>query len=118
MFDILDILTGCYLLKRDYSLVLVVINDEIELAPLFVEGKDCDAMMYIYRGQVCYAMGKYPQADEYLKIRYSAALKRSNQLDATLNCAYWLSKSYAKKDALETALKTLNAAILTAEKKK
>ncbi|CAI5734162.1 unnamed protein product [Peronospora destructor] len=62
-------------------------------------------------------MGRYPQAEEYLAIGYSAALKRLHQLDVALNCAYWLSKSYAETGALKKALKTLDAAIVTAEKK-
>ncbi|KAF4321026.1 hypothetical protein BBO99_00000809 [Phytophthora kernoviae] len=116
VYDILDSMAGCYSRKRDYSSALSVIEDQIKLFPLCPERKDREAMMYLNGGRICYTMGKFSQAKELLEYGYSAAQKTSSQVDVTLNCAYWLSKAYAKNGEMAEAMKTLDSAIPVAEK--
>ncbi|RLN56824.1 hypothetical protein BBJ29_003173 [Phytophthora kernoviae] len=116
VYDILDSMAGCYSRKRDYSSALSVIEDQIKLFPLCPERKDREAMMYLNGGRICYTMGKFSQAEELLEYGYSAAQKTSSQVDVTLNCAYWLSKAYAKNGETAEAMKTLDSAIPVAEK--
>ncbi|KAG1697609.1 hypothetical protein DVH05_016047 [Phytophthora capsici] len=115
VFDILDSLAGCYSRKRDYSSALSVIEDQIKLFPSCPERQDREAMMYLNGGRICYTMGRYTQAEEYLEKGQSVAQDASNQLDIALNCAYWLSKSFAKDNLVEEAMKTLDTAIPAAE---
>ncbi|GMF31102.1 unnamed protein product [Phytophthora lilii] len=116
VYDILDSLAGCYSRKRDYSSALSVIEDQTKLFPLCPERKDREAMMFLNGGRICYTMGRYPQAEEYLEKGHIAALMASDQLDVALNCAYWLSKTYAKNNKAEKAMETLDIAIPLAEK--
>ncbi|POM66685.1 Hypothetical protein PHPALM_17420 [Phytophthora palmivora] len=116
MYDILDSLAGCYSRKRDYSSALSVIEDQIKLFPLCPERKDREALMYLNGGRICYTLGRYSQAEELLDKGHSASLKASNDLDVSLNCAFWLSKSYAKSNNIEQAMETLDVAIPAAEK--
>ncbi|OWZ15946.1 Histidine kinase [Phytophthora megakarya] len=115
-YDILDSLAGCYSRKRDYSSALSVVEDQIKLFPSCPDRKDREGMMYLNGGRICYTMGRYQQAEEHLENGHSAAQKASNQLDVALNCAYWLSKSYAKSNKTEQAIETLDVAIPAAEK--
>ncbi|KAK1947743.1 hypothetical protein P3T76_000033 [Phytophthora citrophthora] len=115
VFDILDSLAGCYSRKRDYSSALSVIEDQIKLFPSCPERQDREAMMYLNGGRICYTMGRYTQAEEHLEKGHSVAQEATNQLDIALNCAYWLSKSFAKDNLAEEAMKTLDAAIPAAE---
>ncbi|KAG7385702.1 hypothetical protein PHYPSEUDO_001156 [Phytophthora pseudosyringae] len=116
VYDILDSLAGCYSRKRDYSSALSVIEDQIKLFPSCPERMDREAMMYLNGGRICYTMGRYAQAEEHLEKGQSVALKASNELDVALNCAYWLSKSFAKHSKAEKAMETLDVAIPAAEK--
>ncbi|ETI38362.1 hypothetical protein L914_15278 [Phytophthora nicotianae] len=111
VYDILDSLAGCYSRKRDYSSALSVIEDQIKLFPSCPERKDREAMMYLNGGRICYTMGRYAQAEEHLEKGHTVALKALNQLDIALNCAYWLSKAYAKNSKIEKAMETLDATI-------
>ncbi|KAH7479681.1 uncharacterized protein KRP23_6469 [Phytophthora ramorum] len=116
VYDILDSLAGCYSRKRDYSSALSVIDDQIKLFPLCPERKNREAMMYLNGGRICYTMGRYPQAKEHLEKGYNVVKTTTNQLDVALNCAFWLSKAYAKNNEAEKAMEVLDGAISAAEK--
>ncbi|KAG7397353.1 hypothetical protein PHYBOEH_000865 [Phytophthora boehmeriae] len=116
VYDILDSMAGCYSRKRDYSSALSVIEDQIKLFPLCPERRDREAMMYLNGGRICYMSGKLSQAETLLEKGYSATRKTSNQVDVTLNCAYWLTKAYTKTSKVEEAMKTVDSVIPVAEK--
>ncbi|KAG3115470.1 hypothetical protein PI124_g5457 [Phytophthora idaei] len=116
VYDILDSLAGCYSRKRDYSSALSVIEDQIKWFPSCPDRNDREGMMYLNGGRICYTMARYAQAEEHLEKGYRVSLKASNQLDTALNCAYWLSKAYAKNSKIEKAMETLDTTISEAEK--